>query len=407
MAEQLHVDPLVQQCYHYIAMNLEKLPVSYLSLLPLKMREDLLWRLPIADLCQLEDTEYVEGFQDMAAYWKLPCEEFQGIDTGDPDIEHYVEKWESLEYAKEILYGQVVTAIIGCLYAEFSFHLPFDDELTAPMDDEIILFLYAVRKPLFHSSMKSGCGLIFPPRYHDKCSLTSKKDLADAVVGCFKGEYPRIMADICLCEYIDNEYYNLLNKVVYLGIYGRVFKRSASYFVEQVQNVIQRSTCLEVVILEPEIYNIIDGEATSLDGFVTFLSTEVSFLSNLHLLKILTGFRSWNIVSQENLNKLVSAYFSAPTVHLQKIVITNAEIMSYDGDVCPVIDQCYLQFKTIELDDCDFVSRRKSTRNTITQWLGQDISTLHVEKKKTDSCISKSRNGLLVFLGKEEIFRSD
>ena len=57
----------------------------------------------------------MEGFEDMAAYWKLPCEEFQGIDAGDPDIEHHVEKWDSLEYAKEMLYGQVVTAIIGCL----------------------------------------------------------------------------------------------------------------------------------------------------------------------------------------------------------------------------------------------------------------------------------------------------
>ena len=98
--------------------------------------------------------------------------------------------------------------------------------------------------------MKSGCGLIFPPRYHNKRSLTSKKDIVDAVIGCFKGECPRIMAHICLCEYIDNEHYNLLNKVVYLGIYGRVFNRSGSYFVEQ---VVQRSTYLEVVILEPEV----------------------------------------------------------------------------------------------------------------------------------------------------------
>ena len=117
------VESLVHQCYHYIAMNLEKFPVSCLSLLPLEIREELLWRLPIADMCLLEDTEYVEGFQDMAAYWKLPCKEFQGHAPRDVDIISY-EEWDSVEYAKAILYGQVVTALIGCLYCEFFFHLP-------------------------------------------------------------------------------------------------------------------------------------------------------------------------------------------------------------------------------------------------------------------------------------------
>ena len=85
------VESLVHQCYHYIAMNLEKFPVSYPSLLPLKTREELLWRLSIADiLCQLEPTEYVKGFQDLAAYWKLPCEECQGIAAGNIDIIQYV-----------------------------------------------------------------------------------------------------------------------------------------------------------------------------------------------------------------------------------------------------------------------------------------------------------------------------
>ena len=37
-----------------------------LPLLPLKVHEELLW-LSIADIRLLEDTEYVEGFQDMAA----------------------------------------------------------------------------------------------------------------------------------------------------------------------------------------------------------------------------------------------------------------------------------------------------------------------------------------------------
>ena len=55
------------------------------------------------------------------------------------------------------------------------------------------------------------------------------------------------MPEICLFEDIDAEYYDLLNKVVYLGIHGGVFERPSSNFVE---HIVQRSTCLEVVILE-------------------------------------------------------------------------------------------------------------------------------------------------------------
>ena len=43
------VESLVQQCQLYILMHVEDFPVSFLSLLPLSVREVLLWRLPIAD----------------------------------------------------------------------------------------------------------------------------------------------------------------------------------------------------------------------------------------------------------------------------------------------------------------------------------------------------------------------
>ena len=117
----------------------------------------------------------------------------------------------------------------------------------------------------------------FPPHYHKKQGLSSK-DTVNAVIGCFKGELPKIMAEIYLCEDIDNEYYNLLNKVVYLGVHGGVFKQPSSNFVKQ---VVQGSICLEVVVLE----SYFDGEEepTSMNGFVTFLLTQVRFLSNFRL----------------------------------------------------------------------------------------------------------------------------
>ena len=154
-------------------------------------------------MCLLEDTEYVEGFQDMAAYWKLPCKEFQGHAPRDVDIISYEEEWDSVEYAKAILYGQVVTALIGCLYCEFFFHLPFGDKLIPNDEDAMIPLLYAVRKPLVGD--KAGCELVFPSRYHDKSNLTLNRDIVDAVIGCFKGELPKIIAEMILCDDIDSE----------------------------------------------------------------------------------------------------------------------------------------------------------------------------------------------------------
>ena len=124
--EQLLVESLVHQCYHYITMNLEKFPVSYLSMLP-----------GIADVCLLEDTEYVEGFQDMAAYWKLPCEDFMKVALDYADVACYVEEWDSVEYA---------IIALGCVYDEFycGIHLPFNDRLNPNDRGTVILLLYAI-----------------------------------------------------------------------------------------------------------------------------------------------------------------------------------------------------------------------------------------------------------------------
>ncbi len=403
------VESLVHQCYHYIAMNLEKFPVSRLSLLPLKVREELLWRLPIADLCMLEDTEYVEGFQDMEAYWKLPCREFNmGIPTGDPDIGHYLEEWDSIEYEKAILYSQVVVAVIGCLdpFQELSFYLPFEDELPPhnqgmmiPLDDRglVISPLYAVRKP---RAGDDDCELSFPPRYHEMNEIATKRDIINAIVRCFKGKLPKLMGRICLHPEVDPDYFDLLNEVAYIGIYDPGFSINygspASRILEQ---IVQRSTCLEVMVLD----NWMDDDDDSLNKFLVFLSTQVSFLSHFRLFMII-NLNHCSVILQESLNKLITAYFSAPTTHLQKIRITDAKIKSYDDAVRPVvIDERYIQFKTIELDGCYFVSKQKSTRRAITQWLGRDISTLHatVEKEKKNFCIFKVKEQIPGLLGRK------
>ncbi|MCG8626902.1 MAG: hypothetical protein MJE68_33485 [Proteobacteria bacterium] len=157
-------------------MNLEKVPVSYLSLLPLKERDELLWRLPIADLCLLENTEYVEGFRTWQLTGNYRAGNSMAIPIGDPDIGRYLEEWDSAAYEKAILYSQGVVAVIGCRdpFGELLFYLPFEDELPPhnqgmmmiPVDDRglVISPLYAVRKP---RDSDGDYELSFLPRYHE------------------------------------------------------------------------------------------------------------------------------------------------------------------------------------------------------------------------------------------------
>ena len=103
------------------------------------------------------------------------------------------------------------------------------------------------------------------------------------------------------------------------------------------------------------------------------------------------------------------AYFSAPTTHLQKIEITGAKIKCYDTDVTPVIDHRYVQFKTIELKGCYYASKQKFSHKAITEWLGEDIRMLNVDKeKKVDSLTFKVKEqapGLVFVVGKGSIQR--
>ena len=399
-------------------MNLEKFPVGYLSLLPLKVREELLWRLPVADLCLLEDTEYVDGFRDVAAYWKLPFQDFMKVVQLHADVARYVEaEWNGAEYAKAILYGQVTVIASGCLYQPFidfvhySICLPFNGSLDPNVKDVVVPLLYAVRKPLV-----GKCGLAFPPHYRDKDRITwsskrgivnsmwcSDKFIVNSVRGCFKPGFPKIMLQVYIREDIDSEYFDLLDEVALIATSYAGFSQPN---VRLVEHVVHRSSCLEVIILDSWLKSEfeLDNEQAALNRFLKFLSTQDGFLSRFRLL-VIAQKRAYYTIFQENLGPLITAYFSAPTTHPQKIEITGAKIKSYDTDVAPLIDQRYVQFKTIALKGCCYmyVSMGKFSPKAIKEWLGEDVSMLNEDKEESsvDSLTFKVREKATDLPGKK------
>ena len=108
-----------------IPCNMDEISVSHLSLLPLSTLRDILWRLPLTDVCQLEDTDFAEGLcVDMAAYWKSTLE----IDWWpNDDINKYIQtEWDDLDYAGAALFSQLTSCAIGIVNdEEFEFFLPY------------------------------------------------------------------------------------------------------------------------------------------------------------------------------------------------------------------------------------------------------------------------------------------
>ena len=208
-------------------MHLEELPVSYLSLLPLSTRKELLEKLPIADVCQLEDTKFVDGI-DMAGFWEFTCQESYCMG----DVRAYFKEWDDAKYHRAILYGTVANLVMGGEpHGDFWFSYPNNAELEE--DDDIISFLYSVRK---FDEYKVRCRLLLPPRYHQEsmCNLSNKIELIEALLKCFRGELPKILPSVQLYgDEIDLEYAKyFLTNVSYLGIHGKPFAGEGLQFVK-------------------------------------------------------------------------------------------------------------------------------------------------------------------------------
>lgn len=386
------VESLVQQCYHYIAMHLEEFPINHLSLLPLSKRRDLLWRLPVADVClRLENTAFTEGL-DMEAFWKYSWRD-ERVDvagsSSDSDVKGYFQTWNEAKYARAVLYGLAATMAIGKLRdGDFAFHSPLYGRSTTGYRENvgmpIFTFLYAVRKPyhIQHVHQYTHCYLIFPPRYLHKSNKDNDDLTENEVVNCFSssGEFPRIFPEIGisarpgLLVAIDPGLVYLFRNARYLAFEGYPLDKLA---IEFLQAVLNEAVNLEVLILDQWGYEY-EWEEEMFDGFCPLLSYSHTFLSNFRLFKIFSSDSKGFAVSQKNFNQLITAYFAAPTEHEQKLQITHTMIKcsNVPFDCRPKIDQRYLAFKTVELVDCQFVCEYKATPQTVSRWLGQDINEL-------------------------------
>lgn len=188
------VPSLFCQCKLYFLMHVEEFSVTFLSLLPVSVREELLWRLPVADVCLLEDTNFVEDL-DMEVYWTLSCGSTL-TELLSEDGESFFEEWGKTEFAKACFYGQLVrtTVLRG-----------FNEPLLVGIDrntqvelsggkSRIIPFLYTVRKVLPVDSGANSYRLTYPPRYAKfNVRNSTVGQLIGAMVNCFRCKLPKVL----------------------------------------------------------------------------------------------------------------------------------------------------------------------------------------------------------------------
>ena len=358
-------------------MHLEEFPIGYLSLLPLSEREWLLQRLPVADVCLLEDTDFTKGI-DIEAFWKLPSD-LANVD--DSDI--FVEEWGEAEFAKAALYGEVTSIIIGCPPQGFWYPFPSGKEFMHT--ENMIEFLYAVRRfPDTEQKFSNRvCDFTVPSRYQDKVNLFLKEDLIDATVSCFGGEFPKILTGVLVDDSIQFEYVGFLRNLRFLSVTGVDWPRSTLSSTEFVQEVLKVATKLEVLNLYGDDDGLDDKDRTSLDDLCSDLASHPTFWSNFRLFQIFTCTAGY-IVSQKYFDKLVTVFLSTPTDHAQKVRFTDTKIVTYGTHPSPKFNRNYVQFKTIELVNCTFMSKCPAKPEVVSRWLGQSIHIL--ESKEPEAC---------------------
>ena len=362
-------ESLLKLSYNFVLMNLEHFEVGDLSSLPFYIRKKFLWELPLADVSRrLDGTSFTLG-QDMARYWKYPLEkELFDVNWWLTEEEICVaNNWKLAEYERSVLYGLLITLSFGndseCLReGNISFQSPLSNDLDA------VSLLYAVKIP----TEEKGCELIFPPRYSHMSGKGRHEVDTDDVILCFgrqRGELPKVFPEVFIANDSCMNYMVFFCGAILLHIQG-----SPMECLQFVKTIIQNAPSLEILILN-QCGD--EDETHSLEDFYKFLASQRRFLARLRHLKVHSTVSQLHFsVSRRTFNNLITAYYSTPVGHMQRLDFSHTKIMCNDvsqADCGPIINRFryYLRFKEINFDDhCQFISKFRVAPASITHWLG-------------------------------------
>ena len=404
------VESLVHQCQFYILMRLEEFPVDYLSLLPLSTRKAILWQLPLTDVIELQDTPYAQGLEGEVVKCLLErCDSYIGTAGEDWDVNRYIEeRWHDdtgMGYAREILYRQLVSSLLGCIREFYSFELPNGHSAELCLDDynNVLNFLCGIRTG-YEAGPLSAYSFTVPPRHthHQAIGANPNHLLTNGqLVDFFNCKRPKVLIEVPIPDdyfpYFNNDVVfdlPILHEVEQLGFQLKPFESTA---VEFIATIVSCSEHLEVLVLKgcSEPLNV----PICIDTLCDELTHCSKFWSNFKIFKILSC-QTQNeedsedelcsqleyVISRYTFDRLIQAYFAAPTDHNQLVQFTDTKIEGDSTNRSPTIDPTYSKFKTVRLENCCFVSSYRATAQTIGRWLGNS-KEVDVLENEEDSCL--------------------
>ena len=188
----LQRETLQQQCMWFILMHLEELPPNYLALLPLSIRKEIITRLPIADVCRLEETPFVDGL-DLKPYWRSYLSPMRLFYRKQQhlclDLQRICEdKWGPVEFAKASFYSKVAESILNGATHNLGVVIQAGESefqrYSLPYHHEVGVLCFGIRSVI--SKTTRSCDFSFPPRY-TKYDYDRSFMYVDAAVDAFRG----------------------------------------------------------------------------------------------------------------------------------------------------------------------------------------------------------------------------
>ena len=352
------VKSLGDQCIQRIVMHLEEFPSNHLSLLPLSLRKEILWSVPIADVCKLEGTGFVNSI-DRKDFWSDTFYEMDSFASPETykNIQKYIkEKWNSADLAREVVYGQIFGVGLGFYSIDHTgFYIDYESDVNSMMS-----LMYGVRRrrKWCYGMVSQFCHEI-PPRYqHCVSSCDSLEKFVDATINCFCGDLPTYFFVEEIDEITCGDLVKYIPFLRNLRVFGVLSEAFGPTFQERIVAVVEAAVNLEafIVVCIPRD----DLAPLSLDWLFLELTKCPSFLSSMHLFNV-HGICDPDIecytVSYETLKTLVEAFLSSSTdhaqaIHLSEVTITCTSLQD-PSTLVPHVE-CSAK-KTIELNDCKFI----------------------------------------------------
>jgi hypothetical protein len=357
------VESLGEQCVAHIILHLEEYPNSYLALLPLWLRKKILWKLPMADVCKLEESEFVSGIS-MGEYWSSTFDEYC---LARPDGNLRGTKYFEGHWKKAVVHGNLFAQALGfCSHEETDFFVDHDDSVV----EMSLSLMFGIReekksKQKDRSEVWVSSNSI-PPRYHDDYRLcTSKENLVVTMIECFRGDLPLYlhiaMLEEAECDYLFG-YVPFLKNLRYLQLKSQKFGPKLQKLAIQ---IIQEAANLEVLIINfsPPDFDEPPIPLQSLDRVISEL-TKTSFPSNMHMFIAFCWAyevedddmeRGFFTVSHDVLKEFIDAFLSAPAHHDQRIRLEGTVVAcDTPQELCGLLGVKCPPKKDIEFIGCKF-----------------------------------------------------